>query len=63
MKIVNNRWQGLIDWGERRLPRLFYRRFRISGELIWWSKWITRKDWDDSIQRAEELNKNLKFDE
>lgn len=62
MKKVSNKWQGIIDFGERRLPRIFLRKVYIDGVTLWWSKWITHKDWNTAMERAEELENNINFD-
>lgn len=61
-KVVNNKWGGIIDWGERRLPRIFFRTCYLDGKKITMQNWITKKNWDDVNKRAEDLYKNLKFD-
>jgi hypothetical protein len=62
MKKVNNRWQCIINWGERRLPRIFFRRIDIDGITMRWSRWITHQDYNAAMKRADDWYRNLKWE-
>ena len=62
MKIVSNKWQGIITWGENYLPRIFFRKIVLNdGHVMLQRKWITIKNWNESIKEAQELYDKLNW--
>ena len=63
MKIVSDKWQVVIDWGETWLPLIFFRKIIMNdGHIIYQRKWITKKDWNTAIDMAQNLYDNLNWD-
>lgn len=62
MKTVKNKWDGLIRWGNRRLPCIFLETRYLSGKKIKLPKWITPKQWDEVNKKVEDWQKNIKWE-